>query len=103
MRETWIMAALCMIDLVWTLWVIGAKLAVEANPVMLALLQHGVGWFIAFKCAYTFGPLILLEMVRRRHQDVVRRYLRFGIVLYAGSHAASLFYAFCAIPLLSRG
>jgi hypothetical protein len=90
MRETWILAAICLLDLVLTLWLIDAGHAKEANPVMQAALGMGVMWFVAVKCAYTFGPLTLLEMVGRRHTIVVRRYLRLGIGVYLAMHVASL-------------
>jgi hypothetical protein len=90
MRETWIMAAVCLLDMVLTLWLIHAGYAKEANPVMQAALSMGIAWFIAVKCAYTFGPLTLLEIVGRRHTVIVRRYLRLGIGIYLTLHLASI-------------
>jgi hypothetical protein len=86
LRETRIMAAICLVDMVLTLWLIQAGLAAEANPLMRDLLAQGVIWFIGFKCLFTFGPLYLLERVAQRHGPVVQQYLRLGIMAYLGMH-----------------
>jgi hypothetical protein len=90
MRETWVMGIICLLDLVMTIWLIHAGLAKEANPVMLALLNAGLLWFIAFKFAYTLGPLALLEMVGRRYPTIVRKYMRLGITVYIGFHVVNI-------------
>ncbi len=102
MRETWVMGVICLLDLILTIGLIHAGLAREANPVMLALLNMGLLWFIAFKCAYTLGPLALLEMVGRRYPQVVQKYMRIGITLYVGFHLVNIGCALLA-PHLARG
>ncbi len=96
MRETYWMAGISVVDLVLTLWLIHRGLAAEANPLMQTLLTLGVGWFIAFKCLCTFAPLTALEMIARRHGEMVRRYLRLGILAYATSHVGSILCALAA-------
>ena len=96
MRETYWMAGISLVDLVLTLWLIQRGLAAEANPLMAMLLSLGVGYFIAFKCLCTFGPLTALEMLAQRHSDMVRRYLRLGILAYASSHVGSIVFALAA-------
>lgn len=89
MRETYVLAAICLLDLLLTLWLIARGHAVEANPLMQAALSMGVAWFVSVKLLYTLGPLTALEIVGRRHTLLVRRYLRLGIGLYLGLHIAS--------------
>lgn len=101
MRETYWMAVISIVDLVLTLWLINRGLATEANPLMQNLLALGVGWFIAFKCLCTFGPLTALEVIHRKHGDMVRKYLRLGILAYATSHVGNIACAVAASHLLA--
>ena len=102
MRETRVMAVICLLDLILTIFLLRAGLAREANPIMLAMLNMGLLWFIAFKCAYTLGPLALLEMVGRRYPNVVQRYLRLGITVYVGFHVVNIASALLASQI-ARG
>ena len=90
MRETWVMGIICLLDLVLTIGLIHVGLAKEANPLMLTILNAGLLWFVAFKCAYTLGPLAALELVGRRYPDMVRKYLRLGITVYVGFHVVNI-------------
>jgi hypothetical protein len=99
MRETYWMAAISIVDLILTLWLINRGLATEANPLMQNLLNMGVGWFIGFKCLCTFGPLAALELIQRKHGDMVRRYLRLGILAYMSSHIGNIICAMAAAHL----
>jgi hypothetical protein len=102
MRETYVMGAVCLLDLILTLWLIQTGRAVEGNPVMQAALGMGIFYFILVKCVYTFAPLGLLEMVGRRYTDLVRRYLRLGIAIYVCMHLASILAALIAAYLMRR-
>ena len=104
MRETWIMAGICIFDLVGTLWLMHLHLALEANPLMRMFLAKGLIWFIGIKLFWTVVPLGLLEAVARTSGDWVRPYLRTGIVAYIGLHVVN-FLVFAAtnmrLPLYS--
>jgi hypothetical protein len=102
MRETWIMAAICVFDLIGTLWLMHHHLAGEANPVMKAYLAKGEIYFVGVKLFWTFVPLALLEVVARCTGMWVRPYLRTGIIAYIGMHVVNfLAFAYANVRLHS--
>jgi len=87
-RETWILAAICLVDLITTLWFVRHGGASEGNPVMNFYLQQGVLPFVVAKCVLFLGPLLVLEWARRRNPRFVLTMLRVGIALYLGLYGA---------------
>ena len=83
-RETALIAAICVADLISTIWLVHVHGAEEANPLMNGFLQHGVGAFILAKSLFCLGPLALIEWARRHRPAFCRRALRAGIALYVG-------------------
>lgn len=55
-----------LIDAVLTMAVVLAGLAIEANPLMAALLHHGPIWFVLGKTALVGGGVAVLWRFRRR-------------------------------------
>jgi hypothetical protein len=83
-RETWLMAGICIADLVTTIWFVNSHGASEGNPLMNYYLQMGVVPFIAAKMVFFVGPLVVLEWARQKRPLFVRNMLRVGIALYLG-------------------
>jgi hypothetical protein len=92
-RETLIVAAICLLDLVSTLFLVQTQQASEGNAVMNYYLEQGVGAFIAAKCLLFVPALIIAEWYRRRNPRLVIRTLRVVIVLYLGFYSAVVYRA----------
>jgi hypothetical protein len=81
--ESLMLGALCLFDLISTVWLLRSGAAVEANPLLGFYIQAGgIIAFIAAKVLLTIGPLYVLEVLRRRRPRLVRTMLRIGIALY---------------------
>jgi hypothetical protein len=83
-RESWIIAAICVADLVSTLIFVHHHGAREGNPLMDFYLQKGVIPFILAKCTMFLFPIVIIEWARRHNPDFVRRMARFAIAAYIG-------------------
>jgi Domain of unknown function (DUF5658) len=81
-RETLIVAALCLVDLISTLFFVRHHQAGEGNVVMDFYLQHGVLSFVGAKCLLFVPALVMAEWYRRRNPRLIIKTLRFVIVLY---------------------
>ena len=77
--ESYLLAALCLIDLLLTVYLVQAGVAVEANPILNIYLQAGLWPFIGAKLLLTLGPLTALELLRSRRPGFVQRALRLAI------------------------
>lgn len=86
-RESWILAAVCIADLITTLWLVGNQGAREGNPVMDFFLMQGIFAFIVAKLALFTVPIAILEWARRRRPLFVQAMLRLAICGYVGSYA----------------
>ncbi len=80
--ETALLAAICGADLTSTLWLLGTSSAQEANPILRFYLQAGVICFVGAKMLLNFGPLYVLEVLRRREPGLIQLVLRGAIALY---------------------
>src|SRR5690349_18512926 len=87
-KESWLLAAICVADLITTLWFVRGGGAIEANPIMRHYLDLGVLPFILAKSTMVLGPLAILEWARTRRPRFVTSMLRVGILLYLGSYGA---------------
>lgn len=83
-RESWIIAAICVADLVSTLIFVHHHGAKEGNPLMDFYLQKGVIPFILAKCTMFVLPIAIIEWARRHNPAFVRRMARFAIAAYIG-------------------
>ncbi|MCS6829336.1 MAG: DUF5658 family protein [Armatimonadota bacterium] len=83
-RESWIIAVICVADLVSTLIFVHHHGAREGNPLMDFYLQKGVIPFILAKCTMFLFPIAIIEWARRHNPDFVRRMARFAIAAYIG-------------------
>ena len=83
-RESWIIAAICVADLLSTLIFVNYHGAREGNPLMDFYLQKGVIPFVLAKCTMFLFPIAIIEWARRHNPDFVRRMARFAIAAYIG-------------------
>lgn len=82
-RETWLLLAVGLADLVSTLVLMRAGLVQEANPIMAWYLVHfGVWAFCAAKTTMLVCPLVMLEWVRRIKPYLGLWALRIALVGY---------------------
>lgn len=85
--ESILLAAICMADMVLTIFLVQFRLAVEQNPLMAACLNKGVFAFVLVKML-SFAPFIILaEIHKRRNPTFVRFATRLAIALYLGVYA----------------
>src|SRR5207249_1419375 len=81
-RETLTITAICLIDLLTTLYWVSQGQAREGNPVLAYFLRIGPGAFISAK-VLTFAPaLVGAEWYRTRRPEFVARLLRWVIAGY---------------------
>lgn len=100
-RESWIIATICLVDLVLTcIWIRGHS-AREGNPIMNFYLQHGMPMFVASKLALIAGPLLILEWARHKRPQFVTRVARFTIAAYLGAYG--IMFLRVNVPTLMRG
>ena len=81
-KESYIILAICLIDLVLTGWLIHTKQATEGNPIMSFYLSDGIGMMIAVKMVLIAMPLFVAEWARRYRPRFVHRALRLVIAIY---------------------
>lgn len=81
-NESYIILAICLLDLVFTYWLINTKQATEGNPIMSYYLSNGIGMMIAAKMVLIAMPLFVAEWARRYRPRFVRRALRIAIAIY---------------------
>ena len=81
-RETWIISALGLADLISTIVFIQNNGAQEANPIFQHYWQMGLPNFILAKVVLMACPLMILEWARRHKPRLARHALRTVIVGY---------------------
>jgi hypothetical protein len=82
--ETTILALVCLLDTVSTVFLVHQGLAVEANPLLAWTFEQSTATFVAVKIATFALPLAIFEILRRRHSKLVQKGLRVAIVGYLG-------------------
>lgn len=81
--ETYALAAICLLDLVTTLFWVSYRNASEGNPLMAFYLRNGgTAGFILAKIVLCAMPLFVVEWARRARPRFVQWGLRFGIAAY---------------------
>lgn len=80
--ETILLALICIADMLQTLYVVGNKLAVEANPVLARAMDYSPWAFILLKSVTFLAPLTAVELLRPRSPQFIRLALRLGAVGY---------------------
>ena len=89
--ESYVLAAICMLDLATTVFWVSYRNAAEGNPLMAFYLHHGgTAGFIAAKLVLIAPPLFIAEWARRTRPEFVRRSLRLGICAYIGLYGVGV-------------
>jgi hypothetical protein len=81
-RESWIILAIGLADLITTIIFIQGSSAQEANPLFRRCWEMGLAAFIGAKLAMLAGPLVILEWARRRRPRFTSFALRGAIAAY---------------------
>lgn len=74
--------AICLLDLLSTIWLIAAGLATEANPMMASLMKHSLVLFCGVKMGTALCLVALTEWYRRYNPVFVRKVMRTAIAAY---------------------
>lgn len=83
LRETVILATMCLGDLLFTSYLLATGHGIEANPVMaLAYSRFGPYGFVLVKAALVGIPLVIAETSRPYCERLVIRSLRTAIAAY---------------------
>lgn len=81
-KESWVIMAIGLADLITTIIFIQNHGAEEANPLFKRYWEMGLLVFILAKLALLVGPLWVLEWARKRNPSFVSWALRSGIAAY---------------------
>ncbi len=74
--------AICMADLVSTIWLLAAGLATEANPLMARLLSHSPLLFCTVKMGTVTCLVTVTEWYKKHNPTFVRNVMRAAIASY---------------------
>ncbi len=81
--ETRAIAVLGCFDLLATVFLLGTRRAMEANPLATVMLAHfGPAGFALFKAMALAVPLTIAELARRKRPIFVQKALRIGLYAY---------------------
>lgn len=86
MKESFILIAVCLSDLAFTVFLLHGDQAAEGNPLMAYYLQFGLGVFVLIKLVLLVFPLIVAEWSKQYRPKFVKTMLRFTIVAYVGGY-----------------
>ena len=101
MKESLILFAVALADLMATLLLVGRNRAVEGNPVMGFYLNIGVGVFIVVKLALIILPIFVVEWSRQYRPRFARNIVRLAIVTYVGLYLV-LFLGINVRPIFAK-
>lgn len=76
LRESAALACVCTLDMVSTLYLIRAHIAIESNPWMALPLAHSDAAFLVVKGATYLVPITILELLRPIQPELVPRAMR---------------------------
>jgi hypothetical protein len=80
--ESLILVAICLVDMVCTLFFVMRGCAVEQNPLMAVCLRHGPMVFVFVKLASFMPFVVAVELYKRKDAAFARLACRSAIVLY---------------------
>lgn len=81
-KQFYLLAAIGLLDLFSTIWLVSHRGAAEANPLMARFLELGVGVFVLVKLLFLVVPLVVLEWSRRRTPVFARRAMNVATAAY---------------------
>ena len=80
--ESLILVAICLVDMLSTLFFVLRGYAVEQNPLMAGCLRHSVTAFVLVKLVSFVPFIVAVELYRRRNASFARLACRSAIALY---------------------
>lgn len=83
-KESTLLIAICVADLIATLFLLKNGVASEGNPLMAFYLTYGVGTFVMAKLTLVIMPIFIAEWSRQYRPRFVKYMLRTAIVAYVG-------------------
>lgn len=84
--ESLILVAICMVDMLSTLYFVLRGVATEQNPLMAACFGHSPGMFVMVKMLSFVPFIVAIELYRRKNQEFALRACRCAIVLYLATY-----------------
>lgn len=81
-RDSIILIAIGVADLISTVILLNIGRAVEGNPVMAYFLHYGIGVFILMKMVFISLPVMIFEYCRQYKPQFVTMMVRFAITAY---------------------
>jgi membrane-bound metal-dependent hydrolase YbcI (DUF457 family) len=96
-RGSWVLLAICLVDLVTTVIAVGLWGVEEANPFMAFFLDKGLAVFCAAKLTSFIPAVLVLEWYRRRNPRFVSTILKGAVAAYATLYIV-LFWAVNVLP-----
>lgn len=87
--ETYVILAICLVDFIFTAWLVHTRRGMEGNPLMSFYLHDGWVSLIIAKFILVACPILIAEWARRYHPEFVRRALRLAIVVYLSMYAVA--------------
>jgi hypothetical protein len=88
-KETYILLAICAVDLAFTAWLVTTRHGIEGNPLMSYYLHGGWAPLLLAKLVLVIMPIFIAEWARRYHPVFVRRALQFAIVVYLAAYGVA--------------
>ena len=80
--ESMVLVAICLADMLATLWLVLRGSAVEQNPIMAACINCGPVVFVLVKIASFLPFVIAVELYRRKYPGFARKACLCAIFLY---------------------
>ena len=80
--ESLILVAICVADMLTTLFLVIQGRAVEQNPLMSACINHSPATFVLVKTASFVPFVVAVELYKRKNPGFARAACRFAIALY---------------------
>ncbi len=89
--ESLILVAICMADMLVTLFLVLTGCAVEQNPLMAVCIDHSPATFVLVKIASFVPFVVAVELYRKRNPQFAQLACRCAIILYVMTFAVLTF------------
>ncbi len=86
--ESLILVAICMADMLATLYFVLNGMATEQNPIMAACIKHSPAMFVLVKMVSFVPFVIAVELYRRKNPGFARKACLYAIALYVVTFVA---------------
>ena len=86
LRESYLLALICAIDMILTIVLVRSGRVIEANPILVPFMERGIAAFLVVKSLMCVVPLFVLELLRSKQPLFVKKMLRVGIAVYLISY-----------------